>query len=564
MNKKIVFILIVLGLLVISYSCKNESDSENNENRKSSSGKVIFGYVLSGNDFSAISGVNIREKFTGATALTDSAGYFEIEFEEVDCGAYELNFSRTGFEEEKVKIPDNGLSRQRADVFMIPELKGKVYYVSPSGSDKNNGSKSSPWKTPGFASKQIHAGDKLIIEKGTYVVKEFDYDILKPRRGDSENWIVIKGEDGAVLKGANNILAVIDLSSSSHIKLENIEITNDQKSLVRDGIEIFGGLVESVILKNLHIHHIDEFGINVRDVNHFVLEYSKIEYCGFGAFGGPRGEYGGIRNLKILFSYLSYSGHYYQGGDGSSRPYDRPDGFGIEPSAGPVEIYDSVFEHNYGDGIDSKASDTYVHNCIIANNSCDGVKLWRGKSKIENTLIYGTGDGIGGDSPWAGIVIDSDREGDSFEIINTTLHDNVQRRAYPMYVQYDNGAKIKVKIINSIFSGGFGHLWFRDSVSLTMKYNLIYIPSRNDQIYANGRLYSADDINSGVLGEGNIYADPQFIKPAWGKRGDYHLKASSKAIDSGTKGEAPSDDLEHTKRPQGENPDMGAYEKTKN
>ncbi len=557
--KRILYLLFIFSIILFFSSCTVDSSSNDNPENNNSD-KIIFGYVFSANDFTPIQGVNVTEKVSGTYSTTNSEGYYEI-IPSSTINTYTIEFSKENLETEIIKINNNNNNRQKADIFMLPKLNGNSYYVSPNGSDNNNGSESSPWKTPGFASRRLTAGDKLIIKSGEYIIRTFDSDIIKPRSGNSENWIIIKAVDGVKIKGENNIINIVDLSESSYIKLENLEITNNNRAFVRDGISIADNNANNIILKDIYIHNIDEFGIDVQDVNRMILEYSSIKYCGFGAFGGPEGNYGGIRNLKIIFSNLSYSGHYYQGGDGSNRPYDRPDGFGIEVSQGPIEIYDTLVEHNYGDGIDSKSSNTYVHNCIVANNSCDGVKLWRGEGRIENTLIYGTGDGVGGDSPWAGIVLSSDRDGDKFYIINTTLHDNEERRAYPMYVQYDNNQKLNVTIYNSIFSGGFGHLWFRDNVNLNMKYNLIHIPSRDDQVYANGRTYSKDDINNGVLGEGNIFANPEFINPLWGKEGDFHLKDNSPAIDKGDRNNYPSEDLEHTKRPQTNGPDIGAYEK---
>ncbi len=560
-NKKVLFLIMLVFILFIQTNCKNENiKAEEKENSLSEGEKIVYGYVFTANDFRPLEQVKVEETQTNGSITTNEQGFYELSLESVDCDNLIIEFSKEGFESELIKIRDNGKSRQRVDIFLIPELNGNIYYVSPSGDDNNNGSESFPWKTPGYASRQLRPGDTLIIKKGEYIIQTFDSDIIKPSSGNSGNWVLIKGEDGVKVKGENNIMTLLDLSNSSFVKIENLEFTNNNKSFVRDGVEILGNVSKNIILKKVYIHHLDEFGINVKDINYMVVEYSDIKYCGFGAFGGPHGDYGGIRNLKVLSSTFSYSGHYYQGGDGSSRPYDRPDGFGIEQSQGPIEIYDSIFEHNYGDGIDSKSSNTYIHHCIVANNSCDGVKLWRGNSKIENTLIYGTGDGMGGDSPWAGIVIDCDREGDSFEINGVTLHDNEERRAYPIYVQYDSSASVKVRIINSIFSGGFGHLWFRENVNLTMEYNLIYIPSRDDQVYANGRLYSQEDVKNGILGDGNIFGDPKFVNPAWGNEGDYHLKSDSPAIDKAQKSTSLSDDLEHTRRPIGSGSDMGAYE----
>ena len=97
-----------------------------------------------------------------------------------------------------------------------------------------------------------------------------------------------------------------------------------------------------------------------------------------------------LHSRSVIFSQNNFS--YYQGKNQQS-PWDRPDGFGIEASEGPVEISNTLSEHNYGDGLDSKSKRSYIHHCRVENNFADGVKIWGDSSKVENTLIYGIGDG---------------------------------------------------------------------------------------------------------------------------------------------------------------------------
>jgi hypothetical protein len=437
---------------------------------------------------------------------------------------------------------------------------GIFYYVAETGSNSNTGTKENPWATPGYASRQLVPGDTLVILEGTYILSEYDADIIMPGSGTQNAYITIKGEanNRPVLKGKNNLSSAIALSS--YLKIENLEITSRTGAQFRDGILQVDTPVRNVILRNLYIHHIDEFGIDIADIDNLTIEDCEITYTGFGSIGGPAGQGSGWENVVINRCNLSYNGHYYQGGPGPG-PYARPDGFGIEPSSGPIEIMYSTAAHNRGDGFDSKAGNTYIHNCIAGNNSCDGIKLWAGDSKIENCLIYGTGNGIGGSSPWAGIVIDGEKNGDKFEIINVTLHDNPQRQAYPMYIGYDRYADIDVSMRNCIVANGYGLAYFGPRVSVIIEHNLFYRPGSIEQVEANDRIYTTADILNGELGTGNIVKDPLFISPAWGKTGDYHLQQGSPAVDTGTPVGAPAIDLAGNARPAGNGYDIGAYEK---
>jgi len=64
-------------------------------------------------------------------------------------------------------------------------------------------------------------------------------------------------------------------------------------------------------------------------------------------------------------------------------------------------------------------------------------------------------------------------------------------------------------------------------------------------------------VQGGFLGEGNIDLAPLFVDTA---NSDYHLRADSPCIDSGTSEGASSADIEGTTRPKGAGYDMGAYE----
>jgi hypothetical protein len=259
---------------------------------------------------------------------------------------------------------------------------------------------------------------------------------------------------------------------------------------------------------------------------------------------------------------LSYSGHYYQGVmDNPGLPYDRPDGFGIEPSDGPIEIVRTVSEHNRGDGLDSKAANTTVRECIVANNYGDGIKLWADGGRIVNTLIYGTGDGDAG-SPWSGIVIDNVMTaGARFEIINCTLHDNPERQAYPLYSQYPpSSVPIRLTLRNTIVSGGHGPVFFGEGVDLVCENNLFDRPGEDIQVVARGLEYGSGDILNGLPGPGNRAGDPLFMRPAWGSEGDYHLRTGSPGLDGGKDEPSLVADLEGNRRPQGSGFDIGCYE----
>jgi len=63
--------------------------------------------------------------------------------------------------------------------------------------------------------------------------------------------------------------------------------------------------------------------------------------------------------------------------------------------------------------------------------------------------------------------------------------------------------------------------------------------------------------NGEIRGTNFIENDPAFANPL---QGDFHLRADSPAIDSGSPVDAPSDDIDGNSRPRGRGYDRGAYE----
>lgn len=445
-----------------------------------------------------------------------------------------------------------------------------TYYVATTGHNTTGaGSQLSPWETPAHGASQLSAGDTLIILGGNYVIDVDPHEVITPvNSGTYGSPITIIGEIGnrPVLLGGDNISRMVDLSGLDYITMQNLELTNDSSQggsgrYIRDGISVYSPST-NIILEDLYIHHLDEYGIKMQDIDTLTIQNCTVEYTGFGSIGSDDlGAGGGWQNITIEDCDLSYNGHYYQGIiDNPANPYSRPDGIGLEEGPGPIVVRNNLVEHNVGDGIDLKLSNCTVDHNIVANNNCDGIKLWAGVTTVSNNLVYGTGDGVGGASPWAALVIGAPT-GETFTIINNTFHDNPSRQAYIAYLQYDERSNINITMRNNIFDNAQGLVWLAPEITgYTIENNLFNRDSSTDQIYVGNSDRTISSLNGLATASGNITGDPLFASPAWGTTGNYHLQLGSPAIDAGTSTGAPSEDIDGTSRPQGSGYDMGAYE----
>jgi len=145
---------------------------------------------------------------------------------------------------------------------------------------------------------------------------------------------------------------------------------------------------------------------------------------------------------------------------------------GLSPRTVPQKSANKTVTHNPGDGIGPKSNNTYIHHCIVANNNCDHVKLWGTGSSVENTLIYGRGDG----NPAHGlgtIVIETEPNA-RFTITNVAVDDALGGN-YLMTANYPHPERpIKLNVINTIFSGigKSSTLFLGSGVSFTFRNNL--------------------------------------------------------------------------------------------
>jgi len=445
------------------------------------------------------------------------------------------------------------------------------YYVGPAGADTNTGSTLAPWATPGYASKQLLPGDTLTIRSGTYIITNFYDDIIwTVTNGTSNAWISIQGATGdyPIIMGTSNISHAVNIADRSFLRIEHLElcslVDSPYSGGMRSGIVGLGPGHTNIIIRDVIIHHVEEMGISLAgNAAHITIDNAHIHHTGYTAIGGdyhPEGQ-PGWQYILITNCLLEHMGLYRQGLEIPSD-WDRPDGVGFETSLGPIEIADTTVRLGYGDGLDSKSQQTWIHHCTVANNYADGIKLWGGDSRVENTLVYGTGwTQPGVITPWCLLVIDTTNTNGSFRITNCSFFDD-DRRANNHYlasVQYDSPTiPIDLTLKNNIFSG-LGQIFVRPIVTLHAENNLFDIraDSGNVQLGYGTTNYYTNTITS--LGPGNLSADPGFISPSWGPTADFHLWPASHTINQGQTNSL-TDDLEHTPRPLGTLPDIGAYE----
>lgn len=178
---------------------------------------------------------------------------------------------------------------------------GSTYYVSPSGSDSNPGTLSSPWKTIGKAAYYAKAGDTVYLRGGTYseVVS-----IANSGTSSSPITFTAYPSETPILDGKGSIPgsgSYLIMVHGDYVNISGIEVANSNYG----GIYIDGSYD---IVDNVYVHHSKAVGIYVSKGQHSTVKNSRVwrnslsnEYGNAGAWGS------GLTAGRSGVSYVTFS-----------------------------------------------------------------------------------------------------------------------------------------------------------------------------------------------------------------------------------------------------------------
>ena len=267
----------------------------------------------------------------------------------------------------------------------------------------------------------------------------------------------------------------------------------------------------------------------------FIDEEDHIHVTGLRVTGGSDGfdirDAVGIRLEDCEVDGLSDDGIEVNGADVEIVNCDvhdnGDDGVRIDGSGSDVIFRGGAVRDNGDMGIllNSSSSSLELRACDVQRNGDEGLYINYGSALVVNCLIY--------ENTSHGIELRND--GSQLTLWHSTLEDNGNDGVY----QRRGTSTIR----NSILASNDGDGLDRDAGTMTHTHNLVW--GSGSQNWEG---------TSAATGE--ISANPLFVGG-----GDYHLQASSPAVDAGTDASSvTSQDKDGVARPGGSGWDMGAYE----
>ena len=240
-------------------------------------------------------------------------------------------------------------------------------FVSPGGSDANNGSSGSPWQTLQKAFNSSLAGDVVCLEGGTYPTQSTTtYSQIMNNSGVAGNPITIQNFPGqvAIVQGNTRVSgAFVTFKGASLTPPFGLAFQVGAAGLPLDGIDV----------------------LNTHDVT-----FDHVEITGFDN-RAAYSQSGGCNN-KVLASYIHDNGTStsVSGIAWGSTASGCPNG-GL--------LADNVIEHNSSIGIQlySAGSNVTPSNVLVEENTvvlqaAYGMAIYGDNNVVANNILYGNGD----------------------------------------------------------------------------------------------------------------------------------------------------------------------------
>ncbi len=461
-------------------------------------------------------------------------------------------------------------------VFVSPaSAAGSTYYVSPSGSDGNAGTLQSPWRTIQKAANTVTQGDTVNIRAGTYTEKVTFSNV----QGTSSAWITFQPYNNeAVVVDGNNLGNNYDgifhfMDGCGYIRITGFEI----KRTTSHGIFLNGGEINRIRIDHCIIHDCESSGIycysgsqpskyvrNIEFDNNIVYDVNNgYAYDDTHTISPQEAiSFSNVQGFNIHHNTLSQYGK--EGIDAKSGSNSGS----IHHNTIDTTLSSPAFQWDYNhigiyvDGFHRKNYDIAVYSNIITGTGGPGIVIGAERpatGSIEDISIYNNVIALSylpGHTNFRGIDSCYDCPFTDIYIYSNTIYTDGSStppiRIFPSAINITN-----LVIANNIITGtayyllSFQQLRSTETTGrLTLTNNLYY---RYDGTGHNQWKDGTDK----TWGTDYVLSDPKYINR---NTNDFHLQASSPAINAAENDLAASDDYDGIPRPQGGFSDIGAYE----
>ena len=423
------------------------------------------------------------------------------------------------------------LSVSLARMGVVTPAQGAVYYVSDeSGDDSNPGTEAQPWKTIQKAANTLDAGDAVYIRAGTYHER-----VIPQNSGSTGNYITYAAypEETATLDG-NGIFVPVDegllyISGKSYIEVSGLRVINSaQAGILADGSS-------HIIIEKNYTDNTGSSGIGVWNSDNVTVDGNEVERA---CHGGMQ-EFISVAGTHI---FEVKNNHVHNG----TSQYSK-EGIVVKDGSYNGRVYGNHVHDVQAVGIYVDAWDKHAYNIDVFQNvvhdisDSDGLVVASERGGLlENIRIY---NNVAYHNRFCGVSISINGPGGAqgkhpmknIQVINNTFYNNGWT-TWGGGINVDNPDAQNVVVRSNIASQ---NLYFQIAVAQS-------VPTQNLTVDHN-LIDGYRGTEGEIYGSAHVEGDPKFVNSAGT---DFHLQASSPAIDKGSTVDAPNDDFDGNPRPQ--------------
>jgi len=395
---------------------------------------------------------------------------------------------------------------------------GTPWYVSPAGNDANACSQASPCRQITKALTLVRPGDTILMADGTY--NAFTVDSLN---ATATNPIVITalGQNANILP-QSGVRDTIFVTFSSYIVLDGLHSFNANRAAVRIDNS------PNVTVQNGLFGNNATWGIFTDFSDHLLIQNNECygSVTQHGIYVSNSGDWPVVRRNRLhdnAGAGLQLNADATQGGDGIIT------GALIEDNI----IYNNGSAGGSAINLDGVQYST-IQNNLLYNNHASGIAMFRidGAAGPVGNLVYNNTINMATDGRWA-LRIDS-------SVGTNTIRDNI------LYNSNPNHGGIDFTNATDVAGADSGYNIFGGA-------NVAVTPDDGNTFYSLSQWQAlGHEQHSFVATLSSLFVNPS--------SNDYHLLATSPAVDAGQTLAAVPTDAEGRPRPEGVASDIGCYE----
>ena len=408
-----------------------------------------------------------------------------------------------------------------------------TYYVSPVGSDSNNGlSTATPFRTLGRASSGSQPGDTIYAMSGTYSNPCLGCSALNiTHSGTATAPITFAAYPGQhpIVDSTNNWVGIhID---ASYIVLSGFEVTGNAQSITLAQAQAQQNNLSNIPMSTSGIEVVDDVTPGVPPT-HVTVINNIVHDCPGNGIEAEHADYVTISNNTV------YRNAYWS-------PY-------ADSGISLYELRDSDQNQGYKN---------YVMNNVAYSNQ-------------EFIPFYAQGKITDGN----GIIIDDNMNTQSNNVPyggRTLVANNVSYLNGGSGIHAFSSQHVDIIANTAYFNNQssnlkLGQIFGYDAADVNILNNIMYAPSSKPAMTSNGNGASVTEdynliygpvlqkaIGNMIIGAHDVVSNPQFTNPT---AGNFTLTASSPAMIRATHNMEPATDILGVTRPLANAPDLGAYQ----